>query len=192
MITSMTMTARARRTVLAAALLATVGLTACGGDGGDSGSGDHGDTAASPVTGASGGTADAGTPEVVAPAGSREVDGTWTCTDGENISVSTDGVAPLIDGPCGTVTITGDNVHAQIGDAGTVAVSGANADLRGQDWGTLTVTGDDSTLNVATVGTLTVTGDGNTVWADSLSSPEVTGERNTVNGEDGAVASGTY
>lgn len=189
-----------RRTsaAVAAALLVTVGLAACGDDDTDTVAAPSftGTTADSPegttpVTGQD--AVASGAVDVVhdddddddddddTASGSRDVSAGTTCADGEDVTVSSDDAVPMVEGRCGTVTIDGDGVHGYVEHAESVLISGDNTSVRGTDWGSLSIDGDQNTVLSGSVGHLVVTGDQNTVnWDEGVAAPDRdTGEQNT-------------
>lgn len=118
--------------------------------------------------------------------GSRDVSSGTTCVDGENITISVDNVAPIVEGECGTVTVTASSVEGHVESALTVRMTGQNNSLLGEDWGTLSLDGQNSTVNVDNIGTLTVNGDANIVLGNTFDHIRVHGDSNVLNWDDGA------
>lgn len=90
----------------------------------------------------------------------RDLSAGGTCAEGEDIVVSTEGAAPVIDGGCGSVKIAASNVRGNIAEASAVEISADNVSMLGSAWGQVRVSGKNVTLNVDTVESLESRGDG--------------------------------
>jgi len=130
--------------------------------------------------------------------GSREITADGACAAGEDVTVSAQDASAVITGECGTVTISGTDVHANIDSAKKLVVTGAGAAVIGKKWDTVESTGSKSSLNADEIATLTVSGSdttvvlsrkagkvtlggaGGTLNAHDVQDLTVTGDRNTV------------
>ncbi|MCD1572646.1 hypothetical protein [Agromyces mediolanus] len=84
-------------------------------------------------------------------AGGRDLSEGGSCVDGEDIVIAAAGSSAVVDGPCGTVTISGADFGGNIESAESVEVFGANASVLGAEWGEARVLADGVTLNVDSV-----------------------------------------
>ncbi|MFD6056164.1 hypothetical protein [Agromyces sp. NPDC060279] len=124
--------------VLAFALL----LTGCAGAAPSAGAGSAGQTAAAD---------DATASEAAAAGEGRDLSQGGSCVDGEDIVIAAAASTAVVDGPCGTVTITGADFAGNIDSAETVEISGPNASVLGAEWGEVRVLAEGVTLNVDSV-----------------------------------------
>ncbi|MFK0072715.1 hypothetical protein [Arthrobacter woluwensis] len=130
--------------------------------------------------------------------GAREITSDGTCTEGEDVVISVKGTSAVLTGQCGTVTLSGAEVRANIDSAKKLVVTGPGSAVIGKTWDAVETTGAKASLNADTITTLTVSGadttvtlsqkagkvtlgaDGGSLNANEVQSLAVTGDRNTV------------
>lgn len=120
-----------------------------------------------------------------AAGGSREVTTDGACTDGENVTVSAKDASTVITGDCGTITISGTDVHANIDSAKKITVTGSGAVLIGKKWDSVESTAEKTSLNADEISTLTVSGaDATVVLSGKAGKITLGGSGGTFNGHD--------
>ncbi|GGR28984.1 hypothetical protein GCM10010196_23570 [Agromyces mediolanus] len=155
--------------VLAVALL----LTACAGAA----------PSAGPAAGEQTAPGDAAASDAPQAAGSgRDLSEGGSCVGGEDIVIAADGSSAVVDGPCGTVTITGADFGGNIESAESVEVSGANASVLGTEWGEARVLADGVTLNVDSLQRLVTEAAGTHLTTQRAGELVIDGDGATVNG----------
>ncbi|WFR83419.1 DUF3060 domain-containing protein [Arthrobacter sp. Y-9] len=138
--------------------------------------------------------------ETTAPSasGSREITADSSCAAGEDVVISAKNSSAVLTGDCGTVTLSGSDVHANIDSAKKLVVTGSGAAVIGKKWDAVETTGAKASLNADEIATLTVSGadttvtlsrkagkvtlgaDGGSLNAHDVQALTVTGDRNTV------------
>jgi len=130
--------------------------------------------------------------------GPREITADSTCSDGEDVVISAKSTSAVLTGQCGTVTLSGAEVRANIDSAKKLVVTGPGSAVIGKTWDAVETTGAKASLNADEISTLTVSGadttvtlsrkagkvtlaaDGGSLNAHEVQSLAVTGDRNTV------------
>lgn len=115
-------------------------------------------------------------------AGGRDLSEGGSCVDGEDIVIAAAGSSAVVDGPCGTVTISGADFGGNIESAESVEVSGANASVLGAEWGEARVLADGVTLNVDSVQRLVTEAAGTHLTTQRAGELVIDGDGATVNG----------
>ncbi|GLU91289.1 hypothetical protein [Agromyces sp. NBRC 114283] len=117
-------------------------------------------------------------------AGGRDLSEGGSCVDGEDIVIAAAGSSAVVDGPCGTVTISGADFGGNIESAESVEVSGANASVLGAEWGEALVLADGVTLNVDSVQRLVTEAAGTHLTTQRAGELVIDGDGATVNGDE--------
>lgn len=117
-------------------------------------------------------------------AGGRDLSEGGSCVDGEDIVIAAAGSSAVVDGPCGTVTISGADFGGNIESAESVEVSGANASVLGAGWGEARVLADGVTLNVDSVQRLVTEAAGTHLTTQRAGELVIDGDGATVNGDE--------
>lgn len=117
-------------------------------------------------------------------AGGRDLSEGGSCVDGEDIVIAAAGSSAVVDGPCGTVTISGADFGGNIESAESVEVSGANASVLGAEWGEARVLADGVTLNVDSVQRLVTEAAGTHLTTQRAGELVIDGDGATVNGDE--------
>ncbi|MFJ3956102.1 DUF3060 domain-containing protein [Arthrobacter sp. NPDC090010] len=120
-----------------------------------------------------------------AAGGVREITTDGNCAPGENVAVTAADASAVITGDCGTVSITGANVHANIDSAKKLSVTGAGAAIIGKKWGSVETTAATVSLNADEIAELTVSGaDTTVVLSAKAGKASLGGDRGSFNAHD--------
>lgn len=106
--------------------------------------------------------------------------------DERDLDIRKNGVRLVLDGACGDVTISADDVEVNLDTASSLTVAGDRVQvIVNGDLPTLTLQGDADSVNGEKMGTVTVDGTNGTVLATEITALSSTGSGNTVNWDSG-------
>lgn len=165
--------------VLASSALLLGALTGCAASPG-AGSPTGTEPGASASSGASEGAASA----AGSGAGALEIPEDGVCAEGDDVSISEHGAEVVLSGPCGTVSISGSGVHANIESAESVEITGKGASLLGDAWGAVRVSAEGATLNVTEIEEFSTSAAGTTLINQRVGVARIDGHGAMLNGVD--------
>jgi hypothetical protein len=106
--------------------------------------------------------------------------------DGRDFDIDQNGATLVLDGACGDVTISADDVSVNLDTAASLTITGSTVHvIVNGDLPALTLSGDVNTVNGENMGTVKVNGTNGTVLAKEVTALSATGSYNTVNWDSG-------
>ena len=117
-------------------------------------------------------------------AGTLDIPEDGVCDEGDDVSITEHGAEVVLTGPCGTVSISGSGVNANIESAESVEVTGKGASLLGDSWGAVQVSAEGATLNVTEIEDFSTSAAGTTLINQRVGVARFDGHGATLNGVD--------